>query len=746
MYLLIILFFAATSLIYSQQVSNWQNYTDMKNVKSLMIDGSLIWAASDGGAFSYNIDNNSYNKYSKIDGLNGVSVTAVTVDKYGKIWFGSNNGIIDVYDPQLKAFRSILDIFNADKPSKVINELTAIGDTIFVATDFSISLINASNHLFIDTYSKFGDLPSSISVNSIFNSGVIYSCTDLGVAIQKAGATNLSAPESWNVYGTINGLPSDSVTKIVFYNNFIIAATSKGLASFDGSAWTVFTDQFNNTLVNDIIVEGDSLFIVSGLQNIFRYNAGVLTPVYSSPVKNIFRLSYSSIHGLLAATTQGIFKTSDGTYFYPNGPEANKFPSLVVDNKSVLWSASGSDATAVGFYSYDGEDWTNYNTSTTPELTSNTYFKIYLASGNRLIFGNWGQGIAVYNNGEIKTYKENLGFLGTQTNPDFIVITGIAEDSKNNIWLLNYGAADRKNLTKSSNLEQWNSYPISAIDRYVDESFNLVIDQYDTKWFGVQRGKTGLFYFNEGSDPDPANTGDDVSGFLNESSGLNAGFVSCIAIDRRGDLWVGTSLGVNIISNVSVVLSGNPQSISNYINSIFSLRQQTITAILVDPLNQKWIGTNQGLHLINSDGTSLLASFNTSNSPLLSDEITSLTIDENSGTIYVGTANRGLTSFKTTSVNPNESFDELFAYPNPFILNNKNNLITIDGLIRDTDIKILTINGNLVKQFTTPGGRVALWDGRNEFGDLVPSGVYFIVAFDQEGNNVAKTKIAVLRE
>jgi hypothetical protein len=41
---------------------------------------------------------------------------------------------------------------------------------------------------------------------------------------------------------------------------------------------------------------------------------------------------------------------------------------------------------------------------------------------------------------------------------------------------------------------------------------------------------------------------------------------------------------------------------------------------------------------------------------------------------------------------------------------------------------------------------VALWDGRDEFGELVSSGIYFIVAFDQEGNDVAKTKIAVLRE
>ncbi|MDO8550591.1 MAG: two-component regulator propeller domain-containing protein, partial [Ignavibacteria bacterium] len=574
MYLLIILFLAlSSSLSYSQQVSNWQNYTDMKNVKSLVINGSLIWGASDGGAFSYNINNNSYNKYSKVDGLNGVSITAAAIDQYGKVWFGSSNGIIDVYDPQTNSFRSILDIFNnTDKNSKVINELAASGDTIFVSSDFGISLINASNYLFFDTFSKFGELPSNISVNSIINSGVIYACTDLGIAIQKAGSTNLSAPKSWNVYRTVNGLPSDSAVKIVLFNNSIIAATSKGLASFDGSSWTVFTDQFNNILVNDIIVIGDSLFIISEKQNISKYYNGILTPVYSSPEKNLFKLNYSS-QGILAATSKGIYRVSDGTYFFPNGPFANLFPDIEVDNNGVLWSASGTDGPGVGYYKYNGIDWSNFNISTTPELSTNSYFNLYIDETNTTYLGSWGRGFTIIKNGSILNFNAaNTGMQGEDNDPNYLVIGGFAKDSKNNIWVLNYGAIDRKNLTKSSNLEQWDSYPISAIDRYVDESFHLVVDQYDTKWFAVQREKQGLFYFNEGSNPDPSVTSDDVSGYLNESSGLNNNFVIAIAVDRRGDVWVGTSLGVNIISNVSSALSGNPQL---RISSVFSLRQQT---------------------------------------------------------------------------------------------------------------------------------------------------------------------------
>lgn len=744
MYFLIILFLAiSSSLMYPQQISEWKNYTDMKNVRAVDNNDNIIWAAADGGVFSYNTLTNSYKKYSKVEGLNGVSITAVTIDKYGKIWFGSSNGIIDVYDPETNIFRTVLDIFNnTEKTAKSINELTAIGDTIFVASDFGISLVNAGNYLFFDTFSKLGELPSNTSVNSIFISELIYACTNEGIAVQKSGATNLSAPESWNVYNTDDGLPSNNISKAVSFDN-LIAATSNGLSYFNGTSWLEYIPQLTGIPVTDMIAAGDSLFILANAQDLFRYSNNELTQVYSAPGSILSGINYSPSTGILAASLSGVLKINDGSFLFPNGPAANKFPDLSVDNNGILWSASGSDATAVGFYNYDGNNWTNFNTSTTPDLTSNTYFRVFTASDGKKIFGNWGQGIAVYDNGEIKAYKDNLAMLGTQNDPNYIVITGIAEDSKNNIWILNYGAADRKNLSSSSDMENWNSYSIPSIGNiYVDESFNLAVDEYDTKWFAVQRGRQGLFYFNEGNNPDPAFTDDDYSGFLNRSSGLNSDFVTSVAVDRRGDIWVGTSLGVNIISRVNSVLTSNPQL--NF-NSVFSLRQQTITAILVDPLNQKWIGTNLGLFLVNSDGTSLLASFNTQNSPLLSDHVRSLAIDENSGTIYVGTDN-GLTSFKTTSIKPNESFDELFVYPNPFKINAQNNLITIDGLIRDTDIKILTISGRLVKEFTTPGGRVALWDGRDEFGEFVSSGVYFIVAFDQEGNDVSKTKIAILRE
>ncbi|MCZ7614134.1 MAG: hypothetical protein M5T52_11530 [Ignavibacteriaceae bacterium] len=149
--------------------------------------------------------------------------------------------------------------------------------------------------------------------------------------------------------------------------------------------------------------------------------------------------------------------------------------------------------------------------------------------------------------------------------------------------------------------------------------------------------------------------------------------------------------------------------------------------------------------LVNSDGSRLITTFTAQNSALLSNIIRSIAIDENKGIVYVGT-DEGLTSFETPYIKPLESFNELFVYPNPYKIKSGNNLLTIDGLIRDTEIKILTIDGILVSQFFSPGGRTAYWDGKNKNGELVNTGVYIIVAFNADGNEVVTGKVAVLRE
>ncbi len=735
----LLLLFATFS--FPQQFTNWQNYTDMKDVKSVFSSANSFWAASTGGGFNFNFTQNSFLRLNKADGLTGIELTSVTIDKYGKVWFGSNAGVIDIYNPETGYVKSLLDIANSDKTSKRINYLYAEGDTIYAATDFGISLINANSLVFIDTYFKFGTLLSNIKVNSITKTNLLYAATEFGIAVQKPGTTNLSAPESWDVYSELAPGLSVNSTKIVLFEDKIVVASTRGISGFDGNIWEVFLPDFNNFNVADLCVRNDSLYILTDF-SVHSYSAGNLVLLFNSAVK-LNSFAYSESKGLLAASASGVLIVNEGNYYFPDGPAANQFPNMTIDPNGRFWSASGINNAGKGVYRFDGETWKIYNAQTYPVILNNDYFSIYAAPDNTLYSGNWGQGFIRIRGDEIVRFDvNNTDMVGFTGDTNFLLIGGFDLDSKNNLWILNVEAADRNTLAMLTPDSSWHYFTIpAALNRVLQLHSNLTIDQYDTKWFSTADAtRTGLFYFNENKTYD--NPDDDFSGYINNLNGLNSNTVNDIVVDRRGEVWVGTGLGINIITNTSTVLSSNPQL---KISSVFSVRTQSINAIAVDPLNQKWVGTNQGLILLNSDGTRLLAAFDTKNSHLLADKIVSLTIDESAGKVFVGTE-AGLTVFETPAIKPAESFGELFAYPNPFVISDELQILTVDGLVKDCSIKILSVSGKLISEFSTPGGRVGYWDGRDNNGNLVNSGVYIIVAFDVEGNNVATGKVAVLRK
>jgi ligand-binding sensor domain-containing protein len=713
----------------------------MKFVSAVTSSENSIWAASSGGGFNFNADQNSFFKLTKAEGLSGIELTAITIDKYNKIWFGSNSGVIDVYNPETGSVKSLLEIFNSDKLTKRINHLYAEGDTIYAATDFGIALINAKSLVFIDSYIKFGTLSSNIKVNSLTKSDLLYVSTESGVAVQKPGTTNLSAPESWTVYPQLAPGLSPNSNKLVLFDNQIIVASAKGISAFDGVIWQNYITNFNSTEVLDLIVKDDTLFILTEF-SIYSYVNNNLSLIYNS-TSRLTAFSNSNRYGLLVSSTSGILILNENNFYFPDGPAANQFPEMIIDPNGRFWSASGINNAGKGLYVFDGEYWQNFNAQSYPVMGNNDYFSIFSTPDNIIYSGNWGRGFIRINNEEIVRFDvNNTDLSGFPGDPNFLLIGGFALDSRNNLWILNVEAADRNTLSMLTPDSSWYFFRIPAEqNRVLKLHSDLVIDQYDTKWFSsADEGRSGLFYFNDNKTYD--NPDDDRSGYLNNQNGLNSNTVNDVVIDRRGDVWVGTGLGINIISNTNTVLNSTPQF---RISSVFSVRQQTVNAIAVDPLNQKWVGTNQGLILLNSDGSRLLEAFDTKNSPLLSDRIVSLTIDERNGKVFVGTE-AGLTVFETPAIRPLESFNEIYSFPNPYVISDESQLLTIDGLVRDSDIKILTVSGKLISEFSSPGGRVGYWDGRDDNGNLVNSGIYIIVAFDKDGNSVATGKVAVLRK
>lgn len=728
--------------IWGQKEGARKNFTNMKKVNDAVAVSKGIWCGSDGGAFYYNFADSSFSAYGKSEGLNGSAVTAITKDQYGKIWFGSNNGIVDVFDPSNNSFKRILDIYNSGRTMKGVNNLFAKGDTVFVSTDFGLCLINSTNYFFYDTFFKFGSLSSNIKVTSAFKDDYIYVCLEQGIAKPKALNLNLTSPESWNLVTTADGLPSNKVKKIVKYRDTLLAATSSGIACYTNGKWSVYNSVFKSFDITDLSVQNDTLYILTeNTVYVFKNNSWS-APGGSYPIATN-KVVVAANNSFYTATNMGLMilsGTKKGSLLYPNGPSVNYFADLATDASGNLWVATASDATsAKGFSMYDGNIWKNYNLETSSLLKTDMYYNIFTTDDNKVYIGSYGGGfVKITNDSIISVYnRTNTPMQGTKRDINFVVVPSLSVDSKQTLWILNHDGADNSVLYALTKDSLWYSFRNLA-NVSDDVTKTMIVDQYDTKWFSVLSSGT-LYYFNENSTLKTSS--DDVYGSLSSSEGMNGEVINCIALDKRGDIWVGTAMGVNIITNAGAVVSNKLPKVL----SVYSLRQQAINCIAVDPLNQKWIGTNQGLWVVSSDGTSLIKVYDSKNSYLQSDIIKSIAIDENNGIVYAAT-DYGISSFQTTFLKPVDSFSELTVYPNPLIIDGSNTGITVDGLVKESEMKILSVSGQLIKQVTTPGGRIGFWDGKDYEGNYVGSGIYFIVAYDKDGTSVAKAKVAVIRK
>jgi hypothetical protein len=120
-----------------------------------------------------------------------------------------------------------------------------------------------------------------------------------------------------------------------------------------------------------------------------------------------------------------------------------------------------------------------------------------------------------------------------------------------------------------------------------------------------------------------------------------------------------------------------------------------------------------------------------------------LAINNETGELFIGT-DAGLCSYMTdatTAVNEITK-DNVYAFPNPVVAGYEG-LITVRGFALDSDVKILSTSGKLIAQGRSNGGTFT-WDGRDQSGRRVASGVYMVAAATSDGKKGTVCKIAVI--
>jgi len=725
--LIFIFFFTSNA---TSQIGVWKNFTDMKNVKKVYISGDSIFAGTEGGIFIFYPQNQSFDKILKVDGLFDVDVRAIAVTSDKKIFTGFSNGVIDILQFSSSSYKvnHIFDIFNSIETDKTINFLKAYGDTLFIGTNFGLLSYRISKSEFMDTYRRIFPDVERVSVFDIdVSNDTIYIATSEGIARGFRFNPLLVSPTGWSVWKVSGGFKS-----VKFFNGKVYAGNQNGLFRLDGGNFV----RVSSIPVNLIYNAGDSI-LISTRREIYSYKENQLNLIVSnSPdVINDIALWRGKIIAGITSNGLGIFENGKWEFYYPNGPNGNQFSNMTVDKDGNLWVAS-SRFFGKGFYRFKpgkfNEEgiWKNFSKSNYPEI-SNDCYKVRVDE-NYAWIGTWGGGLVrVDKNDSVKVFSKKDGITGVVEDTNFVVITDVAQQG-NLIWILNYKARNSIILYLMRN----DSLIYSFANGYNFSNtlvVQLEIDEKGRKWIVTEHGYI-LIFDDKGTIFDKS---DDQWIAISRSEGLN-GNPTVIRFDNRGDVWVGTNYGLNVIVNPD-----EPWK-SGSVRNVFALRDYYINDIAVDGANNKWVATKNGVWVLSPDGTSVIAQYNTSNSPILSDDVKSIAFDLESGTVYFGT-DKGLTSLKTEFAKPTEDFKTIKVYPNPFHPEKDFNVV-IDGLVANSTIKIFTISGNLVKNISSPGGRTALWDGKDEKGQYVPTGVYLIIAYSEDGTKVGIGKLAVLRD
>ncbi len=747
----------------------WKTYTAKRSVTDLASDSTTIWAATSGGAFSYTMSTGAFREFATAEGLHSIDLTAVAIDGSGDVWFGASNGVVHRYNPSTGEWQYVTDIFQIQNPQKRINALRVYGDSLVILSDLGVSMLSISKMQFGDTYFRFGPDSVQITGNALdftFYHGNMWVATRSGIATTPVSNVNPSVPQSWQVFNFAKGLPTNYVTALAVLADTLYAATSAGLVRLNGSTWDAIPATAGLVVIDMsarsvgvcpwctnasvpllAFMTADNLYAFSPSTNQLDVVSGFGTP--------LTRLARSG--GWLAGTQSlGVMNNfQPPSFVIPPGPPSNSFIGIAVDNRGVLWSGTGI-SNGAGFMSFDGANWRLYSHDSDPRLDAgNNYYQVSVGANNCKWVSNAGRGIALVDDQGrlVKILDATNGLPPAVDTPappparsHFVVVGGVATSPDGSAWLSVRTPPPDTSLVvfmpDSSLRYVLTCGPGCNMRSPQNIVTNIAIDQNGTKWFAnfsrfesfTPNRAIGFYFYNDQISL-PGTSGG--WGFLTTDDGITSTEVWSVAVDQDDALWIGTDQGLSIIFDPS-----NPHAdVAIY----HPLRDQVIQAIVPDALNNKWIATKNGVFEISPDGTDILSHYTVENTDgkLLSDDVASVAIDNHTGTVFFGTEN-GLSALSTAAVTPTESLGELSISPNPYYLPARTELL-VDGLTAGSTLKILRIDGGLVREVATPGGRIAYWDGKDRKGTLVPTGVYLIVAYSQDGTSVAKGKVAVIR-
>jgi len=749
-------------------IGQWRDELPYYYCNSVAEAGNRIYSSTPYALFYFDKEDNSVNRITKIQGLSDIGINCIAYNTSAKtLVIGYTDANIDLI--QNNVIINISDIYRKNiLGNKTINSIYCLGNLAYLQCGFGIVVLDLVKQEIKETY-YIGTGGSQVNVMSLVQDAqdTLWAATEKGIYKAWSKDPNLANYAVWKkdrrmdttvMYNTITYFSGKVVV------NKKLSGGVDSLYTYDGQ-WSRFNTATTNTVMNlnsmyNVLIVTYNYFVDVYDQNFSMYKAihsySSANPVPQDAIcdKNQIVWIADSYSGLVSYD----MNSNQPQIYNLSGPlTANAFSMSSLGNDLYI-SPGGYDASYVPLaqqaqiYHFDDANWKNISGANNPPLYN--YLNVVGVTADpsdprRIYAATWGSGLLEFYDGSLtRRYTESNSTLHHHSAGDTstIRVGGSAFDAHGNLWVNCTHTNQCLSLKRGS---QWTGFTIS-INNETDLG-QITTNRYDQVWMQMRYGNlnpNSILVFTDNGTPD--NPADDFAKKLNATPGNGAipgNIVFSMAEDKNGEMWVGTESGVGVFYNPDDLFSATPSDCQRplvqqgqYVQ--YLLENEQVNAIAVDGANRKWMGTDRGgAFLFSADGTKEVYHFTAENSPLLSNRVSSIAINQVTGEVYFGT-DKGVISFKSTATEGSESFGDVYAYPNP-VREGYQGYIAVKGLVNNAQIRITDISGRLVFTGKAEGGQ-AVWNGNTMDGKKVHTGVYMVFATTEDGSEKAVTKILVI--
>jgi len=606
---------------------------DLFNINQLLLIGLLLSVFCSG---ILNSQTPSYYHYTSSEGLASSSVYDMIQYRNGYMWFVTANGV-SKFDGHKFINYSTTDGLNSSNITNLIEG--SDGKIYFGNNEKGFNVYIGGK---IETYSNQTEQSPAIK-GMIIDGDRLYSYY----------VNNISKVSSENTMNLFNEYLQDSIfiNKMVRLNDgTILAATTKGLYKFEyPELMKINIDGLDNQEIYWLSGDKDNNIVLGAKGKIYELkNNAVIRSIEVDLYKN------NNVISLLKDTKGNIWFSimNKGFYFIKTGTnriedigknmglENKLVNNFLEDSEGNVWASTYGD----GVFCLNNLYLINY--SQKDGLSNNKVLAIEKDPADRMLVGTL-DGLNILDNDSFKVINNKIG-----SGRDYMYIYDIKCFNKSV-----YVSGTFNNLKKITK------------ENYKNDQFYL----FNTSAFCITEnnrfitGSWGNDIFIQIYPPNSVYG--DVTYLFGDTNVINK--VYCIYEDNRNNLWVGTTAGLCKITNNQKTFFAMNEILSTTIRSVirdrkdkvwfagdkglasYGLTDSVITnytiingndisssnVLAVDKLNRLWIGSMNGLFILDKDSVKVL----NTDTGMPSNEILSLYYDITNDHMWVGSA-KGLSS------------------------------------------------------------------------------------------------------